>query len=133
MANPHMKMVNHCFYMGIQTYSFLFPYGDHKMVTISCNSPYVNGIPNIRLPISIYQDHQMGIFKSTWEPMPLQQTILKSIPRDCQFPYRYGSVTNLFQNRVCDHLGIDKIRQIGMFSHIHSPFLYGNSSMETGR
>ncbi len=49
----------------------------------------------------------MGIFKSTWESTPFQETILKSIWRDGPFPYGDGSVTNSFQNRVCDHLGID--------------------------
>jgi hypothetical protein len=90
-ANPHMEMVNHCFHMGIQkAYGFPFPYGNHQMEIVSSKSPYGKGIQNIRLPISIL-DHQMGIFKST-----------------CPFPYGDTSVTNPFQNIVCDHWGIDK-------------------------
>jgi hypothetical protein len=65
---------------GFKTYGSMFPYWDHKMV----------------------------IFKSTWEPIPLQETILKLILRGGLFPYGEGSDTNLFQNRICDHLGIDK-------------------------
>jgi hypothetical protein len=59
------------------------------------------GIQNIRLPVSISGS-------PNWEPKPFQETILKTIPRDGPFPYRHGSVTNLFRNRVGDHLGIDK-------------------------
>ncbi len=71
------------------------------MDTVSRKSPYGNRIQKKRLPFSISGSPNE-------EPIPFQETILKSIPSDGPFPYGDGSVTNLFQNRVCDCLGINK-------------------------
>ncbi len=121
-ANLHMEMVNHVCIWGFKTYGFPVPHGYNQTEMVGRKSPYENGIQNIRLPVSITRS-------SNGKLIPFWETILKLLPRDGQFPYGEGSVTNLTLSEIefVTVWGLTRKSPNGIFSHMDSPFPYCNS------